>query len=224
MGPRPSAPLTLGTPRAVRDVHPPGNVPPYGVPRDTGRGAVTTIAAVARDGAVWMAADSATNVYERPIVDGARKVRRLIVGDSEECLIGMCGAGGLADLIGLRLKLTHVPSDDEDLQSWAAAVAWAVTELAQDAGLVDAGRIDGSLALGFRGRLWTLSETHAIPHPDGVNCLGSGEGPAIGALDVLLEQDLDPLEAVTRAVAIGINRDRNSRAPIYVEYLPAREV
>lgn len=185
---------------------------------------MTTIAAVARDDAVWMAADSATNVYERPIVDGARKLRRLSVGGREECLLGICGAGGLADLIGLRLKLTEVPDEDGDLQPWAAAVAWAVTDLAQEAGLVDAGRIDGSIALGFRGRLWTLSETHAIPHPDGVNCLGSGEGPAIGALDVLLEQDLDPIEAVARAVAVGINRDRNSRAPIYIEYLPAREV
>lgn len=58
---------------------------------------MTTIAAVAAKGRVWMAADGCTNVYDRPIIDGAKKIRRLTTADRTELLLATCGDGALAD-------------------------------------------------------------------------------------------------------------------------------
>ncbi|MCU1590656.1 MAG: hypothetical protein JWP11_1912 [Frankiales bacterium] len=181
---------------------------------------MTTIAAVARDGQVWMAADSATNVYDRPIFDGARKIRR-INASGREFLLGCCGAGGMADVMGYRLAATLAAGMGEltDLQYWAANVAWAANVLAVEAGLAENGRQDGSLLLGCAGQLWVLSEVQAIRIPDGVCALGSGEGPAMGALDILLEQGAAEAESVRRAVDVAVARDRHSQAPVYVEHL-----
>jgi ATP-dependent protease HslVU (ClpYQ) peptidase subunit len=84
------------------------------------------------------------------------------------------------------------------------------------------------MLLGCNGRLWSLTHMHAIPHLDGVAAIGSGEGPAIGAVDALLPftgppWQMLPAEVVFRAVRIGITRDRYSADPILVELLPARE-
>jgi ATP-dependent protease HslVU (ClpYQ) peptidase subunit len=183
---------------------------------------MTTVAALALDGEVYMAADSCTNVYERQIIDGARKIRRLPVGNYE-ALMGVCGSGGLADLVAYRLELDDSPGDHPgDVDRWAATVAQAVTELAVEAGLTEGGHLDGHLLLGFRGRLWTIVHSQAIPIPDGVAALGSGEGPAMGVLDTLLGE-VPPSEAVHRAVQVACNRDRNSRPPIYVEALTPQQ-
>lgn len=181
---------------------------------------MTTVVAAARDGIVAMAADSLTNVYERPIVNGARKIRRIKVGEGE-ALLGFCGSGGLtAAVYDIKFDDEPDPAKDADVAQWAATVAGALQDWAADAGLTEGGRIDGSILLGWRGRLWTISEIQAIPHPDGRAALGSGEGPAIGALDVLLDHlDADLPDAVIEAVKVGINRDRNSAAPFYLEVL-----
>lgn len=177
---------------------------------------MTTVAALAADGRVFMAADSCTNVYERPIVGGAHKIRRVPAGVGS-ALLGFCGDGGLADTVAADLKLDAEPSEsDEDRQSWASAVARAVTDLAVGAGFIEDGRLSGTLLLAWRGYLWTLSHAHAIPIPDGVAAIGSGEGPAMGALDVLRElPTVSPAAAVRRAVEIACARDRYSMPPLH---------
>lgn len=164
---------------------------------------MTTVAAVSDGEHVWMAADSLVNVYDRPIIGGVRKIRRLPVSESSDALIGFCGDGGLADLLDARVTLPPAPADG-DLQQWAASVSYAVTDAAVEAGLVEDGRIDGHLLLAYRGRLWTLLHAQAIPHPDGVAALGSGEGLAIGAI---------------RAVEIACLRDRYSGMPMQIEMI-----
>lgn len=183
---------------------------------------MTTVAALAVNGEVHMAADSLTNVYDRPIIDGARKIRRKLVGTGGgEALVAVCGDGGLADLIAYQLFLDAAPGVGEDLGPWAAAVAKAVTELAVEAGLTEGGRLDGTLLLGFRGRLWTLTHAQAIPIPDGVAALGSGEGPAMGAMDVLRATDTALADVVRAATVVAIGRDKHSAEPVYVESLTA---
>lgn len=170
-----------------------------------------------------MAADSLTNVYDRPIIDGARKIRRLQVGEHGEALLAVSGDGGLADLAEFNLNLTKAPSTDEDSdedREFAFEVACSLSELAKDAGLVDDGRLDGNALLGWNGKIWTLTHAQAIPAPDGRAAVGSGEGPAMGALDVLLDiVGAEPAQAVMEAVKVAIHRDRNSAAPFYVEVL-----
>jgi ATP-dependent protease HslVU (ClpYQ) peptidase subunit len=175
---------------------------------------VTTIAAVARDGRVHMAADSLTNIYDRPVFDGARKIRRIPVGESSEALLAVCGDGGLADLATARL---HPSRPDGDLQAWAAGIAYEISGLAVEHGLIEQGRLDGSLLLGFDGSLWHITHGQAIPIPDGVAAAGSGEGPAMGALDVLLSRGEDTGEAVRLAVEVACHRDKHSAGPIYTE-------
>ncbi|MBF9135297.1 hypothetical protein I0C86_41335 [Plantactinospora sp. S1510] len=179
---------------------------------------MTTVLACAVGDRILMAADSCTNVYERPLHDAARKVVRLPAGD-EEVLIGVSGSAGMPDVLHAGLKLDAVPVEDEDPQAWAHAVAVAATELAVEAGLVEAGRMESNLLLGWRGHLWTLVHSCALRHPDGRAALGSGEGSALGALDALLDVGVTPAEAIVRAVQIACRRDRYSEPPIYLELL-----
>jgi ATP-dependent protease HslVU (ClpYQ) peptidase subunit len=186
---------------------------------------VTTVAAFAINGAVHMAADTCTNVYERPIIGGARKIRRVPTGTGE-ALLGFCGSGGLPDSVAAHHRIEAEPTPgatEDDLQAWAYAIASAITDIARNGGMVDEdGHVDSRVLLGWNGRLWTLTHHMAIPHPDGIAALGSGEGPAIGALDVLAELGMEPAQAVRKAVLVGIHRDRYSEAPVQVETLPAR--
>ncbi|MGC4886680.1 hypothetical protein [Micromonospora sp. DT227] len=179
---------------------------------------MTTVVACAVDGAVCMAADTMTNVYDRPIPGGARKILRLPAGDGE-VLIGVTGSGGLVGVVETLLKIDGEPRPDENPQRWAFTVARAVTALATDDGLLEDGTLDGSLLLGWNGHLWTLVHAMAVPHPDGRAALGSGEGPAIGALDALLDREVAPADAVVASVEIGCKRDRYSGLPIQVETL-----
>lgn len=182
---------------------------------------MTTVAALAVGGSVYMAADSVTNVYDRPIVGAVQKIRRVPIGQDGvrgECLIAVCGDGGLADMVSDLLTIDSWPGVGEDPQRWAASVSRACTELAVQYGFVEQGRLDGTLLLGWNGTLWTMPHGQAIRHPDGVAALGSGEGPAIGALDAL-RHTAGPAEAVTRAVHIAIERDKHSMAPVQSETL-----
>lgn len=184
---------------------------------------MTTVVGLARDGAVWMAADTLTNVYERPIPGAARKILRLPAGGGE-ILLGITGAGALVGILAAGLKVDGEPNPGQDPQPWAHAVAVAVTELAIDAGITENGKLEGSLLLGWSGQLWTLTHAGAIPHPDGIGALGSGEGPAIGALDALLHlgsavTGMGWAEMVRAAAEIGCRRDRYSGLPVDVEVL-----
>lgn len=117
------------------------------------------------------------------------------------------------------LTVEDVP--DSDPRSWAAAIARAITELAVEQGFTENGRMDGNLLLGWNGRLWTITHGQAIFHVDGVAALGSGEGPAIGAMDALLDCDCDrPADVVVTAVRIAIERDKHSAGHVQLEVLP----
>lgn len=173
---------------------------------------------------VWMASDSLTNVYDRPIISGVRKLLRLPAGGGYQVLLGVAGAGGLPGCLTANLKIDAVPLPGEDVDAWAHAIACAITDIATEAGLMEDGDIDGSVLLGWGGRVWTISQSCACAHPDGRAAIGSGEGPAIGALDVLLDTGVDPSEAVVRAAQVGIARDRYSGGPVQMERLAGTEV
>lgn len=183
---------------------------------------MTTVVAAAVDGVIVMAADTMTNIYDRPMPGSATKIRRLKVGESGEALLAFCGAGGLTNAVdAVKVEAEPDPRDEDDVRKWAASITHAIDDWAREVGLVDNNLADGSILLGWNGRLWTLSNAQAIPHLDGRAALGSGEGPALGALDVLLDRMQLPLgEAVTQACAVGISRDRFSGPPITVHLLP----
>lgn len=180
---------------------------------------MTTVAALARDDQVWMAADSYQTAFGVPVPGTARKIRRYR-SDSAELLLGISGSGALATMLDADLDLPELGTPNpDDLEPWVGRLVRKVTALAK-AGDVD----EWGVLLGFRGRLWTLRANQPILHPDGVAGIGSGSDTAVGAADVLLEHsDLPPEKLILRAVEIGVHRDHNSAGPIQVEHLPARE-
>lgn len=182
---------------------------------------MTTVCAVARDGKVVMGADTMTNVYDRP-VHGFAKVRRVVfTHGGGEALLGFSGSGALPDLLNAHLTIAAEPKDGAaDEQRWATAVAAAITDIAVEARLTDEGQMDSRILLGWGGRLWTIGHHMAIHHDDGIAAIGSGEGPAIGAIDYALQAgDTNLHTIVTRAVCIGINRDRYSGGTVTIETL-----
>lgn len=181
---------------------------------------MTTVIAAAADGVVYMAADTLTNVYDRPIVGSIHKIIRVPFTDgSGEALVAFAGNGALPGAIGAGLKIKRGPKGGKDPQPWAYAVACAITQLAVEAGLVESGCLDGIALLGWGGHVWTVFHGGALLHPDGRAAIGSGEGPAIGALDALLSVGESPADAVVRAVEIAVDRDKHSGLPLQLEIL-----
>lgn len=180
---------------------------------------MTTICGLARQSWVWMAADTQTNVYDRP-VGGARKVLRVSTDTAEPLLLGVAGDAAIAGLVRYDLPAPAAPRDG-DLDLFAHRLAVAITEMAVGRGILnDSPRMDSSLLLGFRGRMWTLTHHQAIAHRDGLAALGSGEGPAIGALWALdRHAHLAGATAVGVACAAGSTFDRYSAGDIQIETL-----
>lgn len=185
---------------------------------------MTTVVAAAVDGSVAMAADTCNTSYDRPVIGGATKIVRMPAGAVGEVLFGFAGAGGLVHVVRDKLKVDGEPLPEEDPDEWASALALAVTDLAANARLFDqAGQLDGTLLLGWCGRVWTIGHAVAVPHPDGRVAIGSGGDVAIGALDALLGAGCEPHRAVRRACEIGIARDHYSAGPVQVHTLPREE-
>ncbi len=175
---------------------------------------------LARDGRVWMAADSLVSVCDRPMPGSVRKILRLPVGGGGEVLLAIAGDGALAGLARRFLKIGPAPGSGEDqVADFADQIAQDLSALATEHGVLHEGRMDGMLLLGWGGRVWTLVHAQAIPHPDGLAAAGSGGDAALGAMDALLGLGTEPAEAVVRAVQIAIGRDINSGGPVAVEFL-----
>lgn len=187
---------------------------------------MTTVAALARDGAVFMAADSMIDVYDRPI-HSVPKIQRHKAADGSEVLIGWSGMAALTTVLDLDLKLRDMrsPTDFASLDAFVLEIARKLTSSAMSAHLAEDGKMSGGFLLGHAGRLWTIFHMLAVPHLDGVAAIGSGEGPAMGAMDALLAASkltaLTYEEIVHKAVEIAITRDLHSRGPIQFEVLSA---
>lgn len=182
---------------------------------------MTTVLACARDGLVHMAADTMTNVYDRPIYGAVEKTLRVPAGDGA-VLLGFAGSGALLAGCRTHLNIDDVPAAGEDPTIWANTVAAAVSDIAVEARALDEdGRIEATVLLGWDGRLWTIATGWAIPHRDGLAAAGSGEGPAMGALTALLEHGVAARHAVVQAVRIAARYDRHSSEPVSCQDLPA---
>lgn len=185
---------------------------------------MTVACALARDGHVWMAADSLTNVYDRPIVGGATKIRRLTTRAADgQVLIATSGDAALLPTITRHLTVESLPRA-EDAQQWAEAIAEAISDIAHDHRIVNDSGTDGTVLLAATGHLWTMNDA-AVAHADGVAAIGSGEGPAIGAIDAMLRNLDAPLNGhaatnIVRAAAeIACTRDRYCAPPIQLEQI-----
>ncbi len=180
---------------------------------------MTTVAAIARNGAVHMAADCQTNVYDRPVSCGVPKIVRLWL-DGEEVLIGFSGDGAMPGLIAAELPAAvKRPQPGTSPDSWATTVARAITTIAAANGCTCEGRMDSHMILAWRGSVWSINHMMAVTHSDGIAAIGSGEGPAMGAMDAFLASNVHPAHAVRQALHVAVSRDRYSGLPIVCERL-----
>jgi ATP-dependent protease HslVU (ClpYQ) peptidase subunit len=170
-----------------------------------------------------MAADSMVTVYDRPVLGSARKIRRYQLGDGSEVLVGISGDGAVATVLDADLQLADIDPHPDDLDRWANEVTRKASAICVASGVSEQGHMDAMLIIGYAGRLWSATHCYAIPHPDGIAAVGSGEGPAIGAMDALLAccPDMPPSQVVARAVSVAIERDKHSGGTIWMEMLPA---
>lgn len=163
---------------------------------------MTVIAAVAREGRVWMAADTASHAgttrYAAP-----PKIRHHPNG------VLVAAAGQTAILAALRDPELIPDCDTDDLDEWAQCTAERITAalLAVEPPLVDDGSINGEILLARAGRLWYIDANLATPARDGVAVLGSGSDIAYGAVQALLSLNQPSLHVVTTAVAIACQRN-----------------
>lgn len=182
---------------------------------------MTTVVAYARDGHTVMAADSMINIYDRPVAGFAKIDRRQTTSGDGCYLLGFAGEGAGPSILRAHSTVECLPdlTDETDRNAWANTVAQAVTDTYAEHLLLDDGRMGSNLILAVRGHVWTITHQQAIPHPDGYAAIGSGEGPAIGALHALITHGSHPVDAVVQACETGIRFDRYSGGKVTLAVL-----
>lgn len=155
---------------------------------------MTTVAALAYGGDVWMVGDTATTLRGNRLAGSLRKVLQFSVGDDTSALLGVSGDGALAHLA--QRVLADVAAPGRDVDAWAHRIASVLTLVAVRNGLVDDGRIAGTMLLGYAGKLWALTHHQALPIPDGYTAVGSGGDIALGVLAAMAPQVNGPHIAV----------------------------
>jgi ATP-dependent protease HslVU (ClpYQ) peptidase subunit len=163
---------------------------------------VTVVAAIARDGEIVMAADTATS-YCGTYVDGAVKIRQVTFG-AETALLAAAGNGALLAVAQRALADTVAPSDG-DTQDWLDQLATTISTAAAEHNppLLEDNRIDGALLLGWRGQLHYLFTHQATRVADGVAGLGAGCDVALGAMHAALIDGVTIEQAARLAVTLA---------------------
>lgn len=184
---------------------------------------MTVVAAIAKASRVWMAADTCTN-YAGTDMLGARKIRRITVGQ-DEALLAAAGNGAIlaAAQRGLDITDTPDPDDDRAVAEWADEVAVSATEnlATLSPSLLDEDshdkRIDGAYLLAWRGRLiylWTHQALVVPPQPShgaAIAGLGVGTDLALGVMHTGLGYGSNPDILVRQAVEQACDRYQGCR-------------
>jgi ATP-dependent protease HslVU (ClpYQ) peptidase subunit len=192
---------------------------------------VTAIAALIEGDQVWVGADSATYDGQNVLRYHPVKVAQVVFGNKgERLLIATTGSASLAQVAQHRLKVDAAPdpADTDDCNEWAFNVAAALAEAARDAHIVnkDSGGMDGAALLAWRHHLWHVTDHCALPvgAPSPYVTVGSGAEIALGALDVLADQDLPPAEKVVRAILAACRWEGGCVPPVHIAVTDGREL
>lgn len=173
---------------------------------------MTVIAAIARHGTVWMAADHIASNDDR-VFPAVPKVMRLNTdsGRGPEVVVGVSGNQIAAGL----LQRCVLPAPGPDLDGWALDVALELTRYLWEDVKPALGcrpdsegpsEVDACFLLGHAGRLWYVDTNAATPARGGVAAIGNGGPIALGYLEGMCDarQPLDGPWA--EAAAVGAVR------------------
>lgn len=191
---------------------------------------MTTIAAIARDGVVWMAADRRAAVGGLVWTGRTPKITRLGQPDREggrrpDALIGSSGRSAGGSLARYRVSLPKAPDPDrvDRCDAWADAVVRRLARAAARAepAILDEDRdVPFSALLAYAGHLWVLGDQHAQEITGGVAAIGSGAELALGSLSATLRRGVRPVAALTEAVETAGLHDPWTGDGVDVEHLP----
>lgn len=166
---------------------------------------MTVIAAVARHGRVFVAADDvATEEDADRYWPNPPKVRRADAGG----LPILLAYSGAAELLPVFVHQREFAAPGLDLDVWAQGIAYALTEDAAELNPScltptngsDRASLDGMGLVAHAGRIWTIDANIAALIPDGIIAIGSGGHVAFGYLHAALVNGADPCIAVCDAV------------------------
>lgn len=172
---------------------------------------MTVIAAVARDGKVFMGCDTAADYSGSYVYKQEGKVAELQTGTGGKLLIAAAGSASLLPVIARNLKiesnLTPRHTDDE-ADSWADSVVAAITGVAADCtpSLLTSGDspgLDGTVLFAWDRHVWFMFAHSAIRPSGGVVAIGSGTDVAVGAMNAALQFGAEPKAAVVTAVELA---------------------
>ena len=176
---------------------------------------MTCIAAMVRDGQVWVGGDSAAiGGWTLQLRNGQSKLLR--IGDM---LIGCTSSFRMVDL--LRYRMAAPPAEIADLHRYLAT-DWIdeVREVFAKGGFrkreneVETG---GSFLIGWRGRLFDIDSDFQVGEPAArYGACGSGIEVALGALHVAADLELEPEIAVRRALQAAETHNIGVRGPFEV--------
>ena len=167
---------------------------------------MTTIVGYAKGPHTILAADTQTNVHDRPEYTAVKIHRHPTTRRDGAVLLGYAGAARA--LVAQHLTIECLPNmaDPDDRNTWATSIAVAITGIYLDHGLTEDGQMDGTVLAGAQGHLWTIAHNLAIPSP-GYGAIGTGSDIAIGALHALTDAGIHPIDACTRAVHYAAKYD-----------------
>lgn len=149
---------------------------------------MTVVAALRHSGGVVMGCDSL-------VTDASDYVAYLYpwkVFRHGSAVFGMSGWLPMCGLIRYGLPLEEPGSD---VDAWAHEIACRISELRKTSADGNA----STMLLAWRSHLWELDDCQAFPI-EHYAAVGSGRAVALGALDVLVDIEPDPVRCVQRAV------------------------
>lgn len=177
---------------------------------------MTCIAALVRDGQVWLGADSAAvGGWTLQLRNGRSKLFR--VGDM---LIGCTSSFRMVDL--LRYRLAAPPDDIPDLHRYLAT-DWIdeVREVFGKGGFrkrENERESGGTFLVGWRGCLFDVDDDFQVGEPaSGYSAVGSGIEVALGALCVASRLDLEPEMVIRAALEAAEAHNIGVRGPFEVQ-------
>lgn len=155
---------------------------------------MTVIAAIRAAGQVFMASDSHCSAGDMRIADIPKIFEKRCKPTpsqsshtAERVIVGYCGQAAMGPVFKHSFEIMGNPGQGNDPDEWAQRVAMQFTKKAVDLRITDKeGDMEGGLLLGWRDRLWEITDNLALPIETYL-CMGSGGEVAQGALSMVLE-------------------------------------
>jgi ATP-dependent protease HslVU (ClpYQ) peptidase subunit len=175
---------------------------------------MTCIVGVAREGCVWIGADSAGVAGYDLSIRADRKVFR-----NGEFVMGFTSSFRMGQLLAVKLVPPHYHPDVDVWRYMVGDFAEAVRRCLKDGGFakvengVESG---GQFLVGFRGRLFQVEGDFQVgERTDGFDAVGCGESFALGSLAETV--GMEPEARVKRALTVAERFSAGVKGPFHIE-------